>query len=316
MIFAHPTPFTEALRKLAGLDAMPTDLGSADLRKLDAGLRERSLFSARTNSAGYLQEVRDQLASLLGGETNMATARAALQDKLDALGYHPERGFSGEENTHIPPAGQGALQDLSSNGRLQLMLETNMRQVANFGYREQGNTSSALFQFPCWELVRLYPREVPRGEKVGKGGAVEPDPENAWTARWQEAGGTLTDGRMIARKDDPIWEELGESGTFPDALDTAYPPFAFNSGMGWRQVPREECLELGVIEADEQVQPGAPIGMNDELKAGSGIDADFLRALKSDLGGEIKSLRGGGAQLANRALRTRAERLLSILSPS
>jgi hypothetical protein len=44
-----------------------------------------------------------------------------------------------------------------------------------------------------------------------------------------------------------VWGELGASGNFDDALDVDYPPFAFNSGMRWREVSRGECNALGIV---------------------------------------------------------------------
>lgn len=56
--------------------------------------------------------------------------------------------------------------------------------------------------------------------------------------------------RMIALKGDPFWGELGSSQNFSDALDTDHPIFAWNSGMGWREVSREEVELLGITGPD------------------------------------------------------------------
>ena len=50
---------------------------------------------------------------------------------------------------------------------------------------------------------------------------------------------------MIALKGHPIWEQLGSSANFNDALDVDYPPFAFRSGMWVRPVDRATCVALG-----------------------------------------------------------------------
>jgi len=89
-----------------------------------------------------------------------------------------------------------------------------------------------LAAFPCWELVRIIPVRV----------------ERDWKARWKEVGGQLYEGRMIAPKGDLIWGELGSA--FDDSLDVDYPPFAFNSGMGWREIGPAEARRLGVVSAD------------------------------------------------------------------
>jgi len=63
---------------------------------------------------------------------------------------------------------------------------------------------------------------------------------------------------MIALKDSPIWQALGDgAGGYRDTLGNPYPPFAFSSGMAWRGVRRERCIEMGLIGENEQ--PGVPV---------------------------------------------------------
>lgn len=73
-------------------------------------------------------------------------------------------------------------------------------------------------------------------------------PRQDWVQRWYAAAhsvdfkGVVTEldaqgrptGRMIARKDSPIWFALAKgTGGFRDAIGKGEPPFAYNSGMGW-----------------------------------------------------------------------------------
>ncbi len=76
-----------------------------------------------------------------------------------------------------------------------------------------------------------------------------------WDERFVRAGGELHDGRMVALKDDAVWENLGDSGLFDDGMDTDTPPYAFNSGMGWREVGRDEAIALGVLEPNATPEP-------------------------------------------------------------
>lgn len=278
MIFNDPIPFAEAVEFLAGKRLMPTALASVDLQQLGADLRRKSLFSARTTNANYLQDVAGRLDALLSGEVNEATARAELQDTLDALDYDPARGFPGDDGEDIPPAERGTLRDLSSDKRIKLVLETNLRQAANFGLAQQGNEPEARWQYPCWELVRVYDREVPRG--------IVPN-SMGWEARFIRAGGTLVDGRIIARKDDPVWERLGDSSLFEDGLDSPFPPFAFNSGMGWVEVHRDEAIALGVIDENE-----APDASTARLfdEGAENFNLDDLIDIQSGLRDEIAQL--------------------------
>lgn len=288
MALNEPVSWEAALEYLQERRLLPTELGSKALQGVEAEIRRRAIFSARVTNLELLQGLKDEVKALLTGEYNEATARAKIQDLLDGLGYDPESGFPGEDRGQVV---EGGLQDLSSDKRIRLQLETNMKTTANFAFWKQGQDLESRWQYPCWELVRIGVREVPRGFKRGKGGALVDDPENAWEERWARAGGELVDGdRMVARKDDEVWEALGDSGVFEDGLDNPFPPFAFNSGMGWRAVPREEAVELGLVGEDE-VPAGSEAGLNDGLKVNAeGMDQDLLRQALADTEMQIKGL--------------------------
>lgn len=249
MITADLSPTaTEALLQWRSRQILPTGLGSADLRRLGREVTERAVFSARVTNAEFLGELAQVIDDMLEGKINMATGRLRLFRKLKELGYDSEVGFP-DEIGKVPPAERGSMQDLSSVGRLNLMLTTNERMAANYGRMVDGNTPYARHAYPAWELVRLYRRVIERGS-----------PEShspGWEERW-EAAGDLADWEgavrqpMIARKDSPIWQNLGAgAGGYQDTLDNPYPPFAFNSGMAWRAVGRAECIELGILGEDE-----------------------------------------------------------------
>jgi len=282
--FDEPIAFDAALKKLGDKTPLPTDMSSAELRDAwSPDLRRRSLFSARTTKAQILQAYQDQLGALLRGETNVATVRAQMQDAYAWLGYDPATGFEGDEDLGIPPAEAGSKLDLSSDARIDLVVKTNMQQVQNYAFREAGQTPGSRWSWPCYELVRISPRMVPRGMRLNKG-ALEHVVGEDWPSRWEMAGGQFYGlGRMIARKDDGIWERLGDSAIFGDALDASVPPFAFNSGFGWREVSRDECIALGVIDRDDKVD-AAVLKMNEGLSVNAAkFDADFLKALRADL---------------------------------
>lgn len=238
---------------------LPTSMSTFELREIDSAIRARSLFSARTTSVEYLARVADVLDRLGNGEINMATAKAELQAELDALGYTPDAGF-GDDPT-IPPAEVGSLQDLSSDRRIELMLRTQEELMFGAGQKLAG--AERIADYPAWELVRHI---VPKG-----------DPRD-WQKRWVQVGGELRDGgRMIALKNDPIWEALGNSLNFDDALDTDHPPFAFNSGMRWSELRWDE------VEAFDLGEPG-PVK---ETPLNSGL-AVSINSVPSDLVEELR----------------------------
>lgn len=279
-------PLTEALKQWRSREVFPTDLSSADLRGFSRELRMRSVFSARTTNAEYLQEVAHVVDDMISGKINMATGRMKLFRKLKQLGYDPEVGFPADM-AQIPPAELGSLRDLSSESRLNLVLETNQRVAANYGRMVDGNSPYARHAYPAWELVRLYIRNVPRGT---------PESHSAgWAVRWSDAGAAVAwegavkaesgngKAEMIARKDSPIWQALGDgAGGYDDTLSNPFPPFAFNSGLAWKAVSRERCLELGLIGEDE-----IPGEMDGELLPGAEEFNALFDRLAPDLRDEL-----------------------------
>lgn len=123
-----------------------------------------------------------------------------------------------------------------------------------------------LDEFPAWELLRVYDRDVPRGFKRGPKGTLIPVPNDAWDdedGRWVKACQSAGDedalrvfretGRMVALKSSGVWQALGNgAGGYDDTLGNPYAPFAFNSGYDVDGVPRKECEQLGLIEKGEK----------------------------------------------------------------
>ncbi|HEU0123991.1 MAG TPA: hypothetical protein VFQ91_25895 [Bryobacteraceae bacterium] len=263
MPLGSPIPFAEALRSRDIKRILPTPLSSAELAQLPVAIRERSMFSARTMNAHYLEEIAKRVRSILnpttqirpesdphgrGGEKftdgmSQAQARTELKEILRQIGYAPE------------PDEAGTLKDLSSDARLNLVLETNVEMAQGYGYWAQGQDAELLELYPAQELVRMEDRDEPRD----------------WPTIWRNAAQTVGDtgamaslahGRMVARKDSPIWLEISDFGQ-------PYPPFKFNSGMDVQDVDREEAIALGVIEPSAVVQPQSRGFEMDSLPEGS-----------------------------------------------
>lgn len=113
-------------------------------------------------------------------------------------------------------------------------------------------------EYPAWELFRMYPRQVPRLWR-GDEGTEDKSLGAEFASRWYHSAQVAHDvdaarmlqdhGRMIALKSSGIWSALGD---FPDGLHNPYPPFAFNSGMEVRGVPKPECVKLGILKPDQK----------------------------------------------------------------
>jgi len=299
-------------------DVLPTWLGSQGIRDgIAAELRARAFFVSRCGVADILSLVKDLATRMAAGDMDMASARVTLLQAIRAIGYTPAGGFPGTPEGAVPPAVEGTLQDLTSKRRLDLILNTQLDLTKGRGQQLRGLRPGRLEQFPAYELVRLGARAVPRN----------------WHARWTIAGGqAVSGGRLIALKGDPVWGELGGSGNFDDALDVDFPPFAFNSGMGWVEVSAEKCRALGVTgpdgeTVDEWLAKSHPltVGRQDAAMpppqiSMTGIDPalqNALRQLGVDIVDGVAVPQGGAdalrARLAARAA-ARADRAAARIS--
>lgn len=280
--FSDASEVTESMRHWRLRKNFATDLSSTELRELSREFKLSSVFSARTTNASYLEDVAEAVDDLLAGKINMATARMRLLQRLAEIGYDPATGFPGDVAA-IAPAEKDSLQDLSSERRLNLMLETNVRMANNYAKVVAGNTDYARRQYPAWELVRAYSRVVPRG--------TEESHSAGWQERWLAAGNSVewqgaVSSPMIGRKDSPIWQALGdgEGGDWSDWLGNPFPPFAFNSGMGWKAVPLAQCVALGLGETTPAPMR-AHLWSPDKARAvldrmGPNFKADLLKSLE------------------------------------
>lgn len=268
----EPRPFLAGARRAASRGILPTSLGSRELAlRLDGEVKRAAMFSARVEQARVLQRLRDVVAEVVRGVTpesealraageapvllSMQDAKLKLQQELDAVEYTPA------------PDDVGTIKDLRTDARLNLMVETNEAVTHGHGRWVAAQDTDLLDAFPAWELVRISPAAEPRN----------------WPLRWMMAGGTTYAGRMVALKNSPVWDALGNPRLFADALGNPYPPFAFNSGMDVREISRGEAEALGVIK------PGAPAPAQDQRALDEGMqvsastfDSAMTQALAND----------------------------------
>jgi len=275
-----PVSFREALDALAARRLLPTNASAADLATLAPEIRQRALFSARTESAAHLQRIRDTVRAILqpssepGAGVNDARGRELLRDSLREIGYQPDS----------VGAAPGSLRDLGSRQRLQLILDMQVGMARGYGYYAQGANAAVLDQWPAQEFLRVEPRDRPRGDDY-------------WRARWLGAGGrTFPGGRMVALKDSDVWTNLS-------AFGLPYPPFDYGSGMGVQDVSRADAEALGLLGPDDDVQvermpfaDGLPAAALDPLDANDPLGAAILDAF-----GDSATFQDGVLRLAQEA---------------
>lgn len=201
--------FPDALNSHDVRSLFPTAMRSDMLANLPLELRQRSFFIAGITEAEILQRVKDQISQVIDGKMTESEALSQLRRTGDLL--------SGTA--------------LEKDGRLKLVLSTNVDMARGYGQWKQGQSPLVLANYPAQEFYRAEKRKEPRD----------------WPARWAAAGGKFypgksdyPQGRMIALKNDPIWASLS-------AFGLPYPPFDYNSGMGLKDISEEKADALGGI---------------------------------------------------------------------
>ena len=192
-------------------------LDSSQWNQIQAGFRNRAFFSSRVAEVNILAAMRERVAKYAEGETDLSKIRMMIRDDLRRANYTPE---PGQENT---------IHDLFSQARLDVIIKTNVAQARGYMQYAEGMSPGAFAAFPAQEFTRIRHSNTPRKD---------------WPQRWAKAGGKTYGGRMIALKDDPVWERLSVFGN-------PFPPFDWGSGMGVLDVDRKTAIQLGLISDEE-----------------------------------------------------------------
>ena len=256
------SPFQEAVDRMKGRTPIAVALRSDEWADVPLELRDRAFWTAQFASADLLQLMHDKITTAL----EMGKEQVANGER-----FVSRSSFIGDIRTalsdagYIPPVGkEGSLQDHSSRGRLGLIYDINTQMAQEFGNWKVGQDPAILDRWPAQELYREMQRKVPR----------------RWHVRWAQHGGREFGGRMIARKNDPIWSAIS-------AFGNPYPPFDYNSGMGIRDIGRAEAEKLGVIRPGEKISP-AHKGFNDTLSLSStNLTEPLITKLQSQFGDQV-----------------------------
>jgi hypothetical protein len=237
------------------------------LERLPQWVRDQGFFSAQVTQAEILDGIMSRVDRLLGGgprgpgmSMDPALFRVEMRELLDSIDYSP-----------ADPRDEGTIKDLRTSARLNVIVRTQEEMATGHGQYLQSIDPDTIDMFPAWELIRIIDSRVKRD----------------WTQRWSEAASAVGDvdaarmldehGRMIARKDSPIWSTLSRFGR-------PHPPFDFNSGMGVEDVEREECIELGLIRAGDRIAARSPVPPPEPTAGISGLAPSLRGALVASLG--------------------------------
>jgi hypothetical protein len=215
MALETPRSFSDAMHAHDVRNLMPAALRGDLLSKLPKELKDRSFFISGISQAEILQTVKDEIDSVIAGKMTESESLSRLRKTGDLL--------SGTA--------------LQKDGRLKLVLSTNVDLARGYGQWKQGQSGIVMEEYPAQEFYRAERRKEPRD----------------WPVRWAAAGGKFypgasdyPQGRMIALKDDPIWAHIS-------AFGLPYAPFDYNSGMGLKDISADESEKLDVKSESEIV---------------------------------------------------------------
>lgn len=269
-------PLKDAVEKISAKTPVGSTLRTAEWERVPLALRERAQFSAGVESVRLLQAIQDRISGeiaqrreQLGGGNEATFDRSSFIDAIREIGR--EEGLTPQDPDKV-----GGLQDITSIRRLGLIYDTQIAQAQGYARWKLDQTEGGLLLWPASEFTRVESRA---------------DPREDWPKRFAEAAQAVGDddalriqretGRMIARKDSPLWSALSRFGT-------PWPPFDFGSGMGLEDIDREEALELGLISPGEQPQSSEQ-EFNDGLQASvKGLSPELIDKLKEQFGKQIR----------------------------
>jgi hypothetical protein len=256
-------PLDNAVTRVSQKTPVGSLLRTAEWERVPLALRERAFFSAGVESARFLTDARQGIQDILSFTREQTPGGPALVDRSSLIAKLRE--VAQREGIPVDPAKRGGLQDITSRKRLGLIIDTQLAQAREYARWKAEQDPDVLDAFPAQELIRTEDRAVPR----------------KWRERWQAAGGRFFAGRMIARKGDPVWSRISR-------FQTPWPPFDFQSGMGLRDIDRDEAEALGVIAPDEAVPP-AEADFNQQLEASTrGLGPGEISALRAAFGNQVK----------------------------
>lgn len=303
--FSQPTPLREAVSQLSARTPIGSVLRTLEWERMPLALRQRAQFSAGVTSVRVMKGIQDRLMDAIqnvrqaaqgrrlesGGPGTFKMDRQKFVADVRALAM--QAGLAPQDD-----AAEGGLTDITSEARLNLIWRTQMEQARGHAYWKRGQKKTVLNAWPAQELIRV------RSSKV----------ERDWASRWRAAGGEIIKGRMAALKDDPIWKRISRFGT-------PWPPFDFNSGMGLREMDREEAIALGLIDPEAELEP-VDEEFNRDLEASLEVGEEWQSALKTLFGDQVEfeggkarwvaTADGANEDLAGRATRGRGSHSSSL----
>ncbi len=259
------TPLGDAIARLSGKSPLGAKLKSADWERVPLAIRERSQFSATVESARILSNIQSKLDESIGAMRVAVTRPDGTPDTvlMSRERFRADMGAIAREEMGEAPR-KGGLHDIRSIGRLNLIFDQQTADANGFAAWKVDTDPENLNAVPAQEFLRVEPRRVPRDD---------------WGERWKRAGGKIIDGRMVALKTDPVWMALSRFGH-------PWPPYDYGSGMGVRDVFRNEAEAIGLVERGQRMEATQQRDFNDAVEASMSdmVDRRIIKGALKALG--------------------------------
>jgi hypothetical protein len=260
-------PVAEALAKLRTKTVVPSSMRSAEWAQVPAAIREAAQFSAGVTSARALAAIQRRLESDTAWDFAEPKGREAFIRDMRAVMEAEGLGWE--------TSGEGSLTNPRANSRLGMIYDQQTASARNYAAHKIAMDPDMLDAVPAQELARERDSKVKRD----------------WTRRFRAAGGEPRGGRLAALKTDPVWTRLSRFGV-------PWPPFDFGSGMGLRDLLRDEAETLGLLRPDQTLTPEPPPDFRAAQTASvANLPPEWVRELAEGFGGRL-SVSAGRARLA------------------
>jgi hypothetical protein len=261
MEFVHGLTFQEALDKLGGKSVITSPSSAADWSDVPVALRERAFFSSRVESARFLQRGQDLIQDFLAGNREvLPDGQSALKMGGRARFVELMRELAIKEGMGdlVDPKDRGGLKDITSQKRLELIYDIQIKQAQGFGYRKQGMDPDVLDAYPAQRFIRVVDVKDPRD----------------WHAQFED---------KVFLKTSPIWKAINQDFGVPWAS------WGWGCGHDVEDVDRDEAEAEGLLKPGEAVTPPAPEDFNQDLKASTaGIEPELLQKMQSAFKDQIE----------------------------
>lgn len=213
---------------VANLALYPSSRNSADWAEVEPSIRNVSFFSACVEDERVLAELQRLVERGLEEGWSMGEFVYNAENRLEELRVYPPE-----------DAGEGfkeSLDTINEMNRLRLIFRTHNELAAGYSQFCRDFDPYYLWTYPAWRFLRMD-------------GAKEDQKRPDHVAHEYD---------VALKTDIQYW--LDRNSFDQGGFGNPYGPWGFNSWMYTEPVPRQECVDLGLIQPNERLEVPAELG--------------------------------------------------------